>query len=901
MNLFLALLLDNFGSDDEEQIKAKEEDTKKLAQKMSVMKVAPMTSSHDHLQSRNSLFENVKDHHMHHHLPEVDEGDEDARPVDLDELTKELERKASVAASTGVAQAAVAPTNESPVGSKSKQQLTKGKTSSMLLALNNLIEDFNKPEHNGPPSPTGSEFNDEFDANEAAFAMSAPMGRSLFIFSKDSRVRKWAFNLIAHPYFDSVILALITISSIALAVDNPLANPAAKLPIFLTRLDTVFAIIFAAEMVIKIIALGLVLGKTAYLRSAWNVLDCLIVISSLVMLGAQSSKSGSSLKSLRSLRTLRTFRPLRMITRRPGLKLVVNALIQAIPAVLNVLFVCGLFYLIFSIVAVNYLKGKFYKCSGTAFDGLSDEQQDFLTSPQPWDSLSPELRDDWFPPGSSCAGFPTSSLTSRYICGCWGADWGETIPQNFNNVGWAMLTFFEISTTEGWVDVMVTAIDATDIDMQPVRDHNMNWAFFFVAFIMVGSFFVVNLFVGVIIDNFNRMKAALGGDFMLTPEQKKWIEAQKAASRVGPIRVLKPFKHPVRRAIFVLVRRQRFEWTIMVCIIGNTLLMATQYFGQSTEQSDIINVINEIFAVVFTVEAVLKLIAFGLAYFEDTWNRFDFGIVVGTLVSIVVEALTGTHVRSLAMLVRVIRVTRILRLVKASKGIRQILLTLYISLPGLSNITSILFLMLFIYTTMGVQMFATVALSDNIDTHANFQNFGTGFLFLLRSATGEAWDACMHDLASRPAGCVDEPPYDPTMCGFSNAVDCTPLNGCGNPIAFAFFCSFTLLVTYVMLNLTIAVILEGFSLSHEDEEPLFEPELLNEFQLKWSEVDPKATGFVSVTKLWTLVAILEAPLVKPDVGFNKAAFLRYVCTCVSVCDVTELLAVPSTDVLSRPF
>src|SRR5688572_15693219 len=133
--------------------------------------------------------------------------------------------------------------------------------------------------------------------------------------------------------------------------------------------------------------------------------------------------------------------------------------------------------------------------------------------------------------------------------------------------------------------------------------------------------------------------------------------------------------------------------------------MATQYFGEATIQLTVVNILNEIFAAVFALEAAIKLIAFGWEYFNENWNRFDFFVVCGTFGSVLIEAITGTSVRSIAMLVRVFRVTRIIRLVKASKSIRQILLTLYIALPGLSNVASILFLMLFIYATMGVQMF----------------------------------------------------------------------------------------------------------------------------------------------------------------------------------------------------
>ncbi|KAG6969181.1 hypothetical protein JG687_00003360 [Phytophthora cactorum] len=896
MNLFLALLLDNFGDNDEEQEKEKQEETKKLAQKMSVMnmsmKVAPITSENERTMTTRGSFLMVSTAFplgaRRQSILEVDEdGDEeDVRVVNLERFADELTPSVPLAKTVYI---------EPPA----RLNLPNGSTTPRVDKLGNLegtsLRDMVATARNsilassraslvsammlgtGGQVPADEEEEKQDDANAPSSPISP--GRSLFLFAADSKVRRVASYLSTHRHFDSTVFGLIVVSSIALAVDNPLADPNSGLATFLKGLDKAFAIVFAIEMVIKIVAMGLILHKGAYLRNGWNIIDCVIVVSSIIMLVAESSGKGTNLKSLRSLRGLRTFRPLRMISRRPGLKLVVNALFEAIPEVINVLFVCMLFFLIFSIVAVNYLKGTFNACSGDVYNAFSDAQMSFLVSPKTWKD-STDLQRNWFV-GTACeTTFPTttgSDLTSEYVCECWGADWGHILPQNFNNVGSAMLTFFEISTTEGWADVMMAAIDSNGIGMQPIRDNNMIWALFFVLFIMVGSFFVVNLFVGVIIDNFNRMKAALGGDFMLTPEQKKWIEAQKAASRVGPVRILKPPRQFLRRQLFYLVKMQRFEWFIMICIIVNTFLMAAQFFGESTMQAYVINIVNEIFAVIFTLEAVIKLTAFGWEYFEDQWNQFDFFVVLGTLLSVIVELFTGASVRSLAMLVRVFRVTRILRLVKASKSIRQILLTLYIALPGLSNITSILFLMLFIYATMGVQIFAKVAMSANIDDHANFQDFGTGFLFLLRAATGEAWNSCMHDLASSSPGCVDDPPYDPTMCGFNNFEGCKPLNGCGNPIAYGFFCSFTLLVTYVMLNLTIAVILEGFSLSHEDEEPLFEPELLEEFQTKWADIDPKATGFVRVDKMLLLVNLLKPPLGKFGMPMDMARFFKYMC------------------------
>lgn len=88
-------------------------------------------------------------------------------------------------------------------------------------------------------------------------------------------------------------------------------------------------------------------------------------------------------------------------------------------------------------------------------------------------------------------------------------DWDQTIPQQFDNVAQALLTFFEISTTEAWTAVMYAAVDATEEDMQPIRDKNVLRVWFFMLFMLVGSYLVMNLFVGVIIDNFNKVKLTL--------------------------------------------------------------------------------------------------------------------------------------------------------------------------------------------------------------------------------------------------------------------------------------------------------------------------------------------------------------------------------------------------------
>ncbi len=77
---------------------------------------------------------------------------------------------------------------------------------------------------------------------------------------------------------------------------------------------------------------------------------------------------------------------------------------------------------------------------------------------------------------------------------------------NYDNIFNAFFTLFIIATLDGWVDQMYKGIDAVGIDMQPVENYNEYMAFFFIIYLLIVGFFVINMFVGVIIDNFHKCR-----------------------------------------------------------------------------------------------------------------------------------------------------------------------------------------------------------------------------------------------------------------------------------------------------------------------------------------------------------------------------------------------------------
>ena len=56
------------------------------------------------------------------------------------------------------------------------------------------------------------------------------------------------------------------------------------------------------------------------------------------------------------------------------------------------------------------------------------------------------------------------------------------------------------------MEVMADAVDAREVDEQPDWEASLYNYFYFIIFIVCGSFFTLNLFIGVIIDNFNALK-----------------------------------------------------------------------------------------------------------------------------------------------------------------------------------------------------------------------------------------------------------------------------------------------------------------------------------------------------------------------------------------------------------
>ncbi|KAM6041977.1 sodium channel protein type 4 subunit alpha [Chlamydotis macqueenii] len=635
-------------------------------------------------------------------------------------------------------------------------------------------------------------------------------------------IRKTCFHIVEHDWFETFIVFMILLSSGALAFEDIYIEQRKVIRTILEYADKVFSYVFVIEMLLKWVAYGF----KVYFTNAWCWLDFLIVDVSIISLTA-NWLGYSELGAIKSLRTLRALRPLRALSRFEGMRVVVNALLGAIPSIMNVLLVCLIFWLIFSIMGVNLFAGKYYRCVNT-------------TSGELFDISVVNNKSDCM------ALLHTNEV--RWV----------NVKVNFDNVGLGYLSLLQVATFKGWMDIMYAAVDSREIEEQPVYEINLYMYIYFVIFIIFGAFFTLNLFIGVIIDNFNQQKKKFGGkDIFMTEEQKKYYNAMK---KLGSKKPQKPIPRPSNKfqgMVFDFVTKQVFDITIMILICLNMVTMMVETDDQSDLKTSVLYKINLVFIVIFTGECVLKMFALRYYYFTIGWNIFDFVVVILSILGIVLSDIIEKYFVSptLFRVIRLARIGRVLRLIRGAKGIRTLLFALMMSLPALFNIGLLLFLVMFIYSIFGMSNFAYVKKEAGIDDIFNFETFGNSIICLFQITTSAGWDGLLSPiLNSGPPDC------DPDLENPGSSVK----GDCGNPsIGIFFFCSYIIISFLIVVNMYIAIILENFNVATEESsEPLCEDDF-EMFYETWEKFDPDATQFIAYSTLSDFVDTLQEPLKIP--------------------------------------
>ncbi|XP_053075771.1 voltage-dependent P/Q-type calcium channel subunit alpha-1A isoform X6 [Acinonyx jubatus] len=685
--------------------------------------------------------------------------------------------------------------------------------------LNHTVVQVNK-NANPDPLPKKEEEKKEEEEDDPGEDGPKPMPpySSMFILSTTNPLRRLCHYILNLRYFEMCILMVIAMSSIALAAEDPV-QPNAPRNNVLRYFDYVFTGVFTFEMVIKMIDLGLVLHQGAYFRDLWNILDFIVVSGALVAFAFTGNSKGKDINTIKSLRVLRVLRPLKTIKRLPKLKAVFDCVVNSLKNVFNILIVYMLFMFIFAVVAVQLFKGKFFHCTDESKEFEKDCRGKYLL----YEKNEVKARD---------------------------RQW-KKYEFHYDNVLWALLTLFTVSTGEGWPQVLKHSVDATFENQGPSPGYRMEMSIFYVVYFVVFPFFFVNIFVALIIITFQEQGDKMMEEYSLEKNERACIDFAISAKPLT--RHMPQNKQSFQYRMWQFVVSPPFEYTIMAMIALNTIVLMMKFYGASVAYENALRVFNIVFTSLFSLECLLKVMAFGiLNYFRDAWNIFDFVTVLGSITDILVTEF-GNNFINLSFL-RLFRAARLIKLLRQGYTIRILLWTFVQSFKALPYVCLLIAMLFFIYAIIGMQVFGNIGIdvededSDEdefqITEHNNFRTFFQALMLLFRSATGEAWHNIM-------LSCLSGKPCD------KNSGILTP--ECGNEFAYFYFVSFIFLCSFLMLNLFVAVIMDNFEYLTRDSS-ILGPHHLDEYVRVWAEYDPAAWGRMPYPDMYQMLRHMSPPL-----------------------------------------
>uniref|UniRef100_A0A2K5CVP8 Voltage-dependent P/Q-type calcium channel subunit alpha n=1 Tax=Aotus nancymaae TaxID=37293 RepID=A0A2K5CVP8_AOTNA len=685
--------------------------------------------------------------------------------------------------------------------------------------LNHTVVQVNKNANPDPPSKKEEEKKEEEEDDRGEDGPKPmPPYSSMFILSTTNPLRRLCHYILNLRYFEMCILMVIAMSSIALAAEDPV-QPNAPRNNVLRYFDYVFTGVFTFEMVIKMIDLGLVLHQGAYFRDLWNILDFIVVSGALVAFAFTGNSKGKDINTIKSLRVLRVLRPLKTIKRLPKLKAVFDCVVNSLKNVFNILIVYMLFMFIFAVVAVQLFKGKFFHCTDESKEFEKDCRGKYLL----YEKNEVKARD---------------------------REW-KKYEFHYDNVLWALLTLFTVSTGEGWPQVLKHSVDATFENQGPSPGYRMEMSIFYVVYFVVFPFFFVNIFVALIIITFQEQGDKMMEEYSLEKNERACIDFAISAKPLT--RHMPQNRQSFQYRMWQFVVSPPFEYTIMAMIALNTIVLMMKFYGASVAYENALRVFNIVFTSLFSLECVLKVMAFGiLNYFRDAWNIFDFVTVLGSITDILVTEF-GNNFINLSFL-RLFRAARLIKLLRQGYTIRILLWTFVQSFKALPYVCLLIAMLFFIYAIIGMQVFGNIGIdvededSDEDDfqitEHNNFRTFFQALMLLFRSATGEAWHNIM-------LSCLSGKPCDKNSGILTRE--------CGNEFAYFYFVSFIFLCSFLMLNLFVAVIMDNFEYLTRDSS-ILGPHHLDEYVRVWAEYDPAAWGRMPYLDMYQMLRHMSPPL-----------------------------------------
>ena len=628
---------------------------------------------------------------------------------------------------------------------------------------------------------------------------------ALCIFPSSGKLRTTLRRVLRSRWYERISFSFVVVSVLAVLATKPVdqINELQK------HVDTAnYAVcgFFLVDFIMNIIAHGLILTPAPFVGRVWNVFDMAILIIDVMIVACPLILGDAYTRYWRrAFNMAAPMRPIRIMTRVTSMQRLVKTLVVTLPTISGIIMLTGGMFLAFAIVAIREYGGTFYSCN------------DLMVMTK-----------------IECVG--TFVSTGGDIIA---REWNRNLFE-FDWIGSAMLTLLETASLDGWIEVMFAAMDKTGVGMQPRFERNWPAAFFFVAFILIGSFLMIRTIIGVFIHQFG----LISGRKLLTERQKLWHDMHKVALSLKPMRMKFLPPRGLRRVCFHIVNHRSYRAFVLIGVGLNAALMATERYGDGDSVLAHVRSIGEIcFVGVYLIEVLLQVSAAYPSvrhYFSNKWNAFELTLAVGSAVTL--QSKAGSLRDQIGRPFRFLRVFRIIRHVQSLQILAS---TLLLAIPSILSVMGLMLIWMFMYAGIGTQIFPNVKFGEALNKDANFQTFTSSFLLLFQVITGEGWRQYMYDLMVTTPDCThSEASSD---CGFPDG-------------AVLYFVTYVIAMGYVFTNLFVASILDHVTFGVLREAAIITPKHLYDFQEVWSKYDPLATGFIGAHRLGELLRDLSPPL-----------------------------------------
>ena len=627
--------------------------------------------------------------------------------------------------------------------------------------------------------------------------------KSLYIFYLDNPIRIFAAKVESHDYFELFIITLVLINCAGIALEGPSCNSGGSLDInslsndliisaltesgaelanvtetganitsdciaadcfassgdciaelYMTEFDILAGVILGAfylELILRSISRGFILKSgnvTPFLGHGYNQVDiCIIIICTFSHVVNKDSLGVWG----HAIRLLGSMAPAATLVRSRALRKILTSFGSSLPMVGVVSVPIVFLMMMLSLVGVELFgRGQFQRCM------LASDHLSFLDDDLDLNQTECEAID--------------------------GLEWVNP-PWNFDNALSGTASLLKASSA-GVMNMQLMARDIAGEGLPPTDGAFESSSYFFVAFHLIFTFFLLNLFIGVMSRSFSEKT----GSLLITALQRRWIQCNENllgnfVPQDDENEEFRPmpgaFAFQQRRIVFEIVSSPWFHHASTLVIVLNCAMLITDHYPQDPTWAMWVSWIDVGFLVFYCIEMVIKM--FGLSpvnYFKDGWNSFDFILVGISLVSMLYGTDSGLSG------LRVLRSFRLFLLMNELPGLTGLIDTVIHCLEPAISVCIIGAMDFYIFAIAGMRMFGDAGTNHSFyDDNNNFKDFGSSLKLLFQVMAGQNYMWLTQDLVAE---------------------------GKDEKLLFLFFITFFILNVLILINLFTIIVLETF-------------------------------------------------------------------------------------------